>query len=175
MIATGSITSGQGASWRPATTSDLEAVQRIASVIHPDLSERPEILAEKLSLFPEGCFVLGKDSAVFGYAFAHPWHLNDIPKLDSFLLSLPTDPECILIHDVAVLPQARGNRASESLVERISRLAKKQNVRVLALVSVYGSHLHWTRLGFEVASDAALARKLASYGETARYMVRRLG
>jgi GNAT superfamily N-acetyltransferase len=175
MIAKRSINSDQGADWRLTTATDLEAIQNIANVVHPDLSERPEIFAEKLRLFPEGCFVLVEDRAVLGYAFVHPWRLNDIPKLDAFLLSLPSDPQCILIHDVAVLPQARGKRSSELLVERISRLAKKQNVRFLALVSVYGSHLHWARLGFKLTSNKALARKLASYGETARYMVCRLG
>lgn len=173
MIATRSINSGEGTGWRLTTATDLEAIQNIANVIHPDLSERPEIFAEKLRLFPEGCFVLVEDGAVLGYAFVHPWRLNDIPKLDAFLLSLPSDPQCILIHDVAVLPQARGKRSSEPLVERISRLAKKQNVRFLALVSVYGSHLHWARLGFELTTDEIPA--LACYGKTARYMVRRLG
>ena len=174
MIARRSITPSQGAQWRLTKITDLVGIEKIANVIHPDLSEKPEIFAEKLSLFPEGCFVLVENGAVLGYAFVHPWRLNDIPKLDAALLALPLNPECILIHDVAVLPEARGKGASESLVQRTSRLAKKQNVRVLALVSVYGSHLHWLRLGFELVAVEALAPNLASYGETARYMVRRL-
>jgi len=175
MIARNSITPSQGAQWRLTTTIDLADIQKIANVIHPDLSETPEIFAEKLRLFPEGCFVLVENGAVLGYAFVHPWRLNDVPKLDASLLALPHNPECILIHDVAVLPEGRGKGASESLVHRTLRLAKKHNVRVLALVSVYGSHLHWLRLGFELAAVEDLASKLASYGETARYMVRRLG
>ncbi len=175
MIARRSITPSRGAQWRLTTITDLVDIQKIAKVIHPDLSEKPEIFAEKLSLFPEGCFVLVENSALLGYAFVHPWRLNDVPKLDASLLALPLNPECILIHDVAVLPEARGKGASELLVQRTLTLAKKQNVRVLALVSVYGSHLHWLRLGFELAAVEALAPKLASYGETARYMVRRLG
>lgn len=168
------LVSGQGIKWRSTTASDLEAIQKIASIAHPELSERPEIFAEKLNLFPEGCCVLVQGRIVLGYAFVHPWRLNDVPKLDEFLLSLPSKPDCLLIHDIAVLQQARGNGASELLVERISSLAKRHNVKFLALVSVYGSHLFWTRFGFETATDMTLAPKLTSYSETARYMVRRL-
>jgi hypothetical protein len=113
-----------GFKWRSATAGDLESIQKIASAAHPKLSERPQIFAEKLNLFPEGCFVLVQVRLVVGYAFVHPWHLNDIPKLDEFLLSLPTNPDCLLIHDVVVLQQARGKGASQSLVDLIFRLAK---------------------------------------------------
>jgi GNAT superfamily N-acetyltransferase len=165
---------GQGINWRSTRPSDLKAIQKIASVAHPELSERLEIFAEKLNLFPEGCFVLVQGRIVAGYAFVHPWHLNAIPKLDEFLVSLPTNPDCLLIHDVVVLQQARGKGASQSLVELISRLAKKHNLQFLTLVSVYGSHLLWARYGFEPATGITLAPKLTWYGETARFMVRRL-
>ena len=108
MIARHSITPSRGAQWRLTTITDLVDIQKIAKAIHPDLSEKPEIFAEKLSLFPEGCFVLVENGAVLGYAFVHPWRLNDVPKLDASLLALPHNPECILIHDVAVLPEGRG-------------------------------------------------------------------
>jgi len=166
---------GQGAKWRSTTATDLDDTQKIANVVHPDLLERPEVFAEKLSLFPEGCFVLVRNETVFGYAFVHPWRLNDIPKLNEFLLHLPLAPECVLIHDVAVLQQARGQGASRTLTGLIAELAKKRGISNLALVSVYNSHLHWARFGFELVSNDILADKLKSYGETARYMVRRLG
>ena len=109
-----SMTPPQGAQWRLTTTVDLVDIQKIANVAHPDLSEQPEIFAEKLASFPEGCFVLVNNGAVLGYAFVHPWRLNEVPKLDAPLLALPRNPECILIHDVAVLPEARGKGASEA-------------------------------------------------------------
>ena len=103
---------------------DLQSIQKISVVIHPDLPERLEVFAEKLSFFPQGCFVLIQDDdAVLGYAFAHPWWLNDIPKLDDFLFRLPSSPDCLLIHDVTVLAQARGHGASRTLLELITELA----------------------------------------------------
>ena len=171
MIAKRDILFDQGATWRAATASDLNAIERIANVVHPDLAERPDVFAEKLDLFPEGCFVLVKHDILWGYAFVHPWNLNDIPKLNQFLFRLPASSECLLIHDVAVLVRARGHGASKFLLERVANLARERGLSCLALVSVYNSHLHWERLGFQIVSNDRLADKLKSYGETARYMV----
>ena len=165
--------SGSDAGWRQTNADDLAAIQQIGNVIHPDLLERPDVFAEKLSLFPEGCLILEGDG-VLGYAFVHPWRLNDIPKLDEFLLRLPPDPECLLIHDVAILELARGRGAAGKLMERIATLAKDRNLSYLALVSVYDSHHLWARLGFDLVSSDDLANKLSCYGVTARYMVRSL-
>jgi len=174
MIARASIVSGQGPKWRSATAIDLDAIEKIANVVHPVLTESREVLAGKLRLFPEGCFVLAEDGAVQGYAFVHPWLVNDIPKLNEFLLSVPLKPDCLLIHDVAVLQRARGKGASKALLELVAKLAKEREIPTLVLVSVYNSHLHWARLGFEVVDNELIAGKLNSYGETARYMVHRL-
>ena len=173
MIASRSIKSGQSAKWRSTTEIDLEAIEEIANAVHPELSERHEVFVEKRSLFPEGCFVLVHDGAVSGYAFVHPWCLYDIPKLNAFLLRLPQAPDCVLMHDVAVAQQARGHGASSALVGLVATLARQRGITNLALVSVYNSHLHWARLGFEQVNNDVIAHNLKSYGETARYMVRR--
>ena len=41
---------------------------------------------------------------------------------------------------------------------------------VLALVSVYGTDVLWSRYGFGVVTGGRVLEKLASYGPTARYM-----
>jgi GNAT superfamily N-acetyltransferase len=160
--------------WRAATASDLEVIQRIGDEIHVDLPERPEVFTEKFNLFPEGCFALVQDAKVVGYGFSHPWLLKSIPPLDRFLGSLPQSPECLFIHDVVVLQQARGHDAAGDLIEIIARLARQRGIAYLALVSVYNTHPLWARFGFETMTDAALNNKLKSYGNTARYMVRKL-
>ena len=98
----------------------------------------------------------------------------EIPKLNQLLWRLPSMPDCILIHDVAVLPPARGQGAATSLLELVLTLAKERSLPHLALVSVYGSHVHWARLGFHLANNHIQAPQLKPYGKTARYMVRRL-
>jgi GNAT superfamily N-acetyltransferase len=148
----------------------------IAAWIHPDLPERPEVFAEKMRLFPEGCLVLCTGEAIVGYGIAHPWKLRRIPPLDGFLESLPSDADCFYVHDVAVLPAFRGGRTAEPYIQTIETLATSAGIGFLTLVSVYGTASLWERFGFRmVTADVALRTKLHSYGETAKYMIRDLG
>jgi ribosomal protein S18 acetylase RimI-like enzyme len=160
--------------WKPMTREALVTITRIAAENHPTLPERAAVFEEKFSIFPDGCFVLENAGAIVGYGVAHPWRLNDIPKLDTFLEFLPTLPGCLFIHDVVVLPSARGRRAVEAYMALVSDLAARIGIDHLALVSVYGTQHFWTRHGFAVSGDAALPPKLASYGSNASYMVKKL-
>lgn len=158
--------------WRPARTTDLPAIGAIAARIHPDLPERPEVFAEKMRLYPGGCRVLVADDAIAGYGFAHPWRQHRIPPLDGFLERLPDDADCLYVHDVAVLPDFRGG-AARDYVATIETLARASHITALALVSVYATRPRWERLGFRpVMADAELRAKLASYGDSATYMLR---
>jgi GNAT superfamily N-acetyltransferase len=160
--------------WRPLTAPDLVEIHRIGMAIHAELPESPKVFEEKLRLFPAGCFVLTEHARVVGYSFCHPWRLRSIPPLDQLLIRLPASPDAMLIHDVAVLPQARGRGSTAVLVGSIETLAKRLAISHLALVSVYNTREFWARFGFEEIADSTLADKLASYGATARYMVRSL-
>ena len=64
---------------------------------------------------------------------------------------------------------------ARAYVTEIERLARASGIATLALVSVYGTHVLWERLGFRsIAPDAALRDKLSSYGASATYMLRAL-
>jgi GNAT superfamily N-acetyltransferase len=139
-----------------------------------NLQERPEVFANKLALFPQGCFVLARNGAVTGYGIAHPWALGSVPALDTLMAGLPPAPSCLYIHDVVVLPAARGQGAAGVLVDVFEAVARRQALASLALVSVYGTYVYWERYGFETTPDPGLANKLKSYGETARYMRKNL-
>ncbi|WP_439409568.1 GNAT family N-acetyltransferase [Bradyrhizobium sp. DASA03076] len=160
--------------WRRAHATDLAAISAIAARIHPDLPERPEVLAEKMRLCPDGCRVLAAGDGIAGYGLAHPWMQQQIPPLDGFLGQLPEHADCLYIHDVAVLPDARGGVA-RGYVADIEQLARSSGITMLALVSVYDTRVLWERLGFHaVGPDAALRDKLTSYGAGATYMLREL-
>ncbi|MGY4623668.1 GNAT family N-acetyltransferase [Bradyrhizobium sp. USDA 4486] len=160
--------------WRPARASDLPAISMIAARIHPDLPERPQVLAEKMRLCPDGCRVLIAGDAIAGYGLAHPWTQHHIPPLDGLLQALPEDADCLYLHDVAVLPDFRGG-AARGYVTTIEALARALDLTRLALVSVYATRPLWERLGFRpVTADEQLRAKLASYGEAATYMLRDL-
>jgi ribosomal protein S18 acetylase RimI-like enzyme len=160
--------------WRPARISDLAAICAIAARIHPDLPERPEVFAEKMRLYPDGCRTLVAGEAIAGYGLSHPWRQNRIPPLDGFLERLPEDADCLYMHDVAVLPDFRGG-AARDYVAAVEELARASHIATLALVSVYATRPLWDRLGFRpVTADAELRVKLTSYGESATYMLRNL-
>ena len=155
--------------------SNLAAISDLADRVHTDLPERPEVFAEKMQLFPEGCFVLVSGRNIAGYALSHPWRLRSIPPLDDFLGRIPDNCDCLFIHDVVVLPEARGRRAAAALIETAAALATSRVLPFLALVSVYDTHPIWKRLGFSPVADPALGAALVSYANNARYMVRELG
>ncbi len=160
--------------WRPAHASDLPAISAIAARIHPDLPESPEVFAEKMRLYPNGCRVLVAGDEIAGYGLGHPWKQHQIPPLDGLLERLPKDADCLYVHDVAVLPDRRGGVA-RAYIAGIAELARASGIATLALVSVYATRPLWERLGFRpVTADAALRAKLASYGEGATYMLRDL-
>ena len=158
-------------SWRKMAVEDLAAVGEIAALVHPDLPERPEVFTEKLRLFPDGCFVLARGAVRLGYAFAHPWRLNDAPPLDEFLNEIPLSANCLYLHDAVVLPAARGQSAASRLIVLLRALAARRALPALALVSVYGTRRLWRRFGFAVVESPELAGKLACYGASARYMI----
>jgi GNAT superfamily N-acetyltransferase len=60
-----------------------------------------------------------------GYGLSHPRKLNCIPPLDSFLKTIPSDADCLYVHDVAVLPEVRGHGYAESYVELMDERALK--------------------------------------------------
>ena len=157
--------------WEQMQEIDLQKIDHIGNKIHTQLPERPEVFKEKFLLFPAGCKKLIYETNIIGYGISHPWLLNSIPKLDSFLVSLPRNPECLFIHDVVVLPNYRGHNTSSDYVECMRRIASSLGLHALSLVSVYGTTSLWSRYGFEEIFIPDLHEKLISYGESARYMV----
>jgi GNAT superfamily N-acetyltransferase len=163
---------GGGATWQAAVAADLSDIMAIAEVAHPDLPERPEVFAEKLRLFPPGGLVLaGAGGAALGYAIAHPWTLGEVPALDTLLGALPPAADALFLHDVSVLPVARGQGAAAALVGLLDGLARDRGLRALALVAVHGTEAMWARLGFRPRAGG----EVAGYGAAARHMVRPVG
>ena len=157
--------------WRLAKPSDISTIHRIADGVHAGLPERTDVLAEKTELFPEGCMLLDDDGIGVGYGISHPWMLDSIPDLDSFLRKLPSCPNCLYVHDVVVLPSAQGHHAAGAYLKLISEIARRNEIDHLALVSVYNTDRFWASHGFRTVSDEKLHSKLGSYGDTAKYMI----
>ena len=160
--------------WRKMTAADLPAVETIGSTVHPDLPEDPAVFAERLNLYPDGCWVVQIDGAIAGYAVSHPWRLGPPPKLNSLLNRLPHAPDSFYIHDLALVPLARGTGAGSRLVHRLVEQARREHLHRMSLVAVNGSSSFWQRHGFHAADDAVITQSLGSYGDTACWMVREI-
>ena len=171
--------------WRPMRGRDVDGVVRVAAAAFPDHFEARACFAERLARFPQGCFVLaptaaahsgsGAPDAVRGYLIAYPWPLGAIPPLNSLLGGLPDGVESVYLHDLALHPDLRGRGHARPAVDMLVAALGPLGTRRIALVSVNDTVPFWQAMGFApVAGDPALVRKLESYGEGARYMLREL-
>lgn len=156
------------------TAADLPAVMAVAAKVHPDYPEGEAVFIERLALHPVGCLVLAGGEGLGGYVLSHPWLLGQVPALDSLLGPLPDDADAYYIHDLALVPAARGGGAASACVDRLAAHARASGFDRMALVAIGNSAGFWRRQGFREAHDEALARKLASYDSAARYMIRDL-
>jgi ribosomal protein S18 acetylase RimI-like enzyme len=152
--------------WRAMTARDIAEVQRISDLIHPDYPERDDVVAEKLMLAPASHFIAeDADGVVRGYAVAYPWIDNDMPRLDTFIRKLPDNASVLYIHDVALLPSARGGPLVPDLLKRLSKAARAQGLSGFTLAAMYGSETAWFRHGFwRAQAKGKLVDQLAPYG-----------
>jgi GNAT superfamily N-acetyltransferase len=160
--------------WREMIQWDISAVHALSTVVYPKLPEPAACFEERQRLFPAGCWVLEEESTLVGYAISHPWRFGSPPVIASMLGSLPREPDTFHIHDVALLPAARGVGRARRIVNVLVGAAKTAGVRRLSLVAVDDSAKYWVRSGFEIADSSCRPGSLESYGESARYMARDL-
>lgn len=154
--------------WRAMTETDLDGVVEVARIAFPHHPESRACFAERLALAPETCLVLAHGGRVAGYLIAYPWPLGAIPPLDTLLGELPADRDAWYLHDLALLPEARGGGSAR---EGLNHLLARVDAPV-GLVSVNDSAAFWQRNGFLPRESPTLRAKLASYGPHAHYMVR---
>jgi GNAT superfamily N-acetyltransferase len=160
--------------WCPLTVNHIPSLTLISARIHPTLPERPAIFAERIALFPSGCFALVNTSTneLCGYAISHPIRYRQPPALDSFLGEIPDDADMYYIHDVAILPEFQGQGYAKTCVEMIAEAARRFDVT--GLVSMYGTAGFWGRFGFKGGiGDEKLREKMVEYGEGAVWLEKR--
>ena len=161
--------------WRPMTVADLDGVVAVARLSFPDHFESRACFENRLALSPDMSFVLaGDDDVVRGYLFAYPWRGETAPALNTLIAELPKDADRIYLHDLALDPDVRGGGHTRAIVERLVDQGRADGWIRIALVAVNDATTFWQRLGFQPMTSPALAAKLASYGDDARYMVREI-
>lgn len=159
--------------WRDLTTLDLPAVEAIAEKVHPSFPEDLAVFAERQRLYPAGTRLLELDGVPSGYVLSHPWRFMALPPLNSLLGAIPEDADTYYLHDLALLPTARGTGAAAMIVGNMLRHAKAAGFANVSLVAVNGSLPFWYKHGFRAQAAPELADKLNSYEQAARFMVKR--
>lgn len=157
--------------WRPMTEADLDPVCAIADGIHLAYPEDNTVFIERHRLYPQGCAALELDGRLAAYAITHPWRYAEPPALNVMLGALPEQPTTYYIHDIAMLPETRGSGAGSAIVKAVIAHAASTGVSNVSLVAVNDSVPFWSRFGFEVVAEPALAAKLLTYDDKARFMV----
>jgi len=160
--------------WRPMTPGDLSGVLDIATILHPNYPERIEIFADKLAFDPAGCMIAETpESGMVGYVFSHLWKRGLPPLLDCELGQAPADADCLHLHDIALLPAARGLGGPRLFLTMLENLARQRGLTWLTLVAIKGQENYWQAKGFTpVSPDSALRQRLDSYGAGVAYMVK---
>lgn len=134
---------------QPIGENDIAEVLRVqAAGYRPELNESEAAFRLKLRLFPEGCWALWDGPRMAAYVFAHPWTKGRKVLLDSSGYELPSDSNCMYIHDLCVSPESRGSGAGSLLVLSLVEVAERRGLDSFALVAVQESEAYWRRWGF---------------------------
>ena len=153
-------------------TADLPVLLQLADIVHPAYPEDAAVFAERLRLYPDGCLVLEAAGTGVGYVVSHPAIVAEPPPLNSLLGELPVRPTTFYIHDIALLPQARGGGAAGEVIGLLLAHAVGRGLPNMSLTAVNESAPFWLRQGFRIVADGLITRRLRSYDDAAQFMVR---
>ena len=151
----------------------LLAVQR--ACYGAGLVESAEVFARRLAS-PANCsLVLESGGQVCAYLAAYHSVRGKVTPLHGDFDAVHC-PDTVYLHDMAVLPNHAGQGWARALLQPLWSQAVAQGLRYTALVSVQDSQAYWEHQGYAVHALASAQQRagLASYGEGALYMVRRL-
>ncbi|HMO75228.1 MAG TPA: GNAT family N-acetyltransferase [Sphingopyxis sp.] len=137
--------------WRPMRAADLPAVVAIADEVHGVFTEPLAVYAERLALYPDGCRIFEAESAVAGFLVTHPWHRDAAPKIGAMLGALPAGTASYYLHDIALLPAARGTGAGAAAMAFVLEQAAAADCDETMLVAVHGADSYWSAQGFDYA------------------------
>lgn len=133
--------------------ADLSAVAAISASVHGRFGEPAEVYANRLSLWPTGCFVWQWNDAIAGFLVAHPWYRATSPALGALLSAIPHDADSFYLHDIALLPDTRGRGAGQTAMRLVIDMARGAKCRDIMLVAVNGAEHFWQAQGFAVVEE----------------------
>jgi len=152
--------------WRAMEQADMAAVTAVSDAVHGDYTEPLDVYAERQNLFPEGCFVFDRGQGVEGYLIVHPWRHGGPPPLGELMGALPEGADSLYLHDLALMPSARGTGAGAQGAAMALHVAAAHGWRDVYLLAVNGAETFWTSRGYAPVADAALMAQVRdTYGD----------
>lgn len=135
---------------RALSVHDLPAIMKVQEACHgPSLIEPEGALLSKMLLFSMGAWGCFSDDELVAYMICIPAAGDEVAPWGRPTISLPSRPDRLYIHDLAVQPECRGQGIASTLVRKAEEIASWFGRRYLALVSVQGTERFWTGQGFE--------------------------
>jgi GNAT superfamily N-acetyltransferase len=156
--------------------ADLSAVVRLQDHCYADeFYESPQVVAKRLMLYPQSCWLACYQDKVWGYLFSYPSRLGQINPLGAEFGQYE-QANCLYLHDMAVSPDARGQGVATALLQQALTYAATLGLPYAALVAVQNSAAFWQQQQFSavdrLSEPASIA--LTSYGKDAIYLARPL-
>lgn len=134
--------------WRPMRSEDAATASDVANAIHLAYPEDPLVVRDRLAVYPQGCFVLADGDRICGYLVCHPWVLGEPPALSVELGALPDNPDCLYLHDIALLASVRGQGHAITALNIVLEQARAGGFPTVFLMAVGDAHGFWERAGF---------------------------
>lgn len=152
--------------------SSILVIQR--ACYSPALNESEAVIRQRLASAPDTCWIAESDSMPIGYLFSYGSTVGRVTPLGGSF-TVAASPDCLYLHDIAIIPAVRGSGAATALLEAARSWAAARRIADVALVSVGDTRTYWSRRGFVAASAVtpAQSRALSSYGVDACYMTQR--
>lgn len=159
---------------RMMAEADLPAVLEIQAACYTEVTpESKESLHAKLSASQSTCWIASLEGDTVGYLISLPWDFSSPPVLNAETCRLPSSPDCLYLHDLAVTSSARKLGAGRALVEEFLIRFRELDLGRASLIAVQNSAPYWERYGFRAVSlSEPLKTKLSTYGEGVAYMER---
>ena len=158
----------------PMTMAHIaEAIHVQTRAFAEDLRESPEVFSDRMERFGEYFRVAFMGERMVGYMISFPWKLGDTPVNNQKFPAVLPEPDCFYIHDIALLPEARGQGISRAMLDEAYQTALQLGFDAVSLVAVGQSGSFWDKVGFVPYTQVG-SRKLERirdiYGPGARLM-----
>ncbi len=158
---------------RALGAADVNAVLRIQAQCYGDgFAEPGEVFTRRLQSVGHCSWAAEQGGELVAYLAAYWSRPGAITPLNGDFTDY-ADASVLYLHDMAVSSVVAGQGLAQRMVQAVKTQARARGVQRTALVSVQGSQLYWERQGYKADSvtNAAQQQHLASYGESALYMV----